>query len=112
MLKKILLSYFSLLLIIISVWIFTNIKSKDLSLQSARLAQNESQKAVTAKSESEETAVLARANEVPPEINIHKLDTGRNQYFYGGMQGLINFSDLENPQIVVNHYFKLGLYKY
>src|SRR3989344_8518334 len=102
MLKKILLSYFSLLLIIISVWIFTNIKSKDLSLQSARLAQNESQKAVTAKSESEETAVLARANEVPPEINIHKLDTGRNQYFYGGMQGLINFSDLENPQVEIN----------
>src|SRR3989344_9396061 len=102
MLKRILLSYFSLSLIIISSWVFTNIKSKDLSLQNVRLAQNESQKAVTAKLESEETAVLARANEVPPEINIHKLDNGGDQYFYGGMQGLINFSDLENPQIEKN----------
>src|SRR3989338_6976256 len=100
--KKILLSYFSLSLIIISGWILINIKNNDSLFQNVRIAQSGNQNEISANSESEIASVLTRVGEQPPEINIHKIDTGGNQYYYSNMQGLINFSDLENPQIEIN----------
>ncbi|EKD26081.1 MAG: hypothetical protein ACD_79C01377G0001, partial [uncultured bacterium] len=67
-----------------------------------RIAQSGNQNEISANSESEIASVLTRVGEQPPEINIHKIDTGGNQYYYSNMQGLINFSDLENPQIEIN----------
>src|SRR3989344_3861493 len=116
--KKILITYFSLLLIVFSgLFIFKTVKLDGLS-QSSRLARNAELKSKltnlqTAQENLEEpvafepgsagdSAVLASTEEIPPEIGIRKIESLREQFYYGGMQGLINFSDLENPQIEIN----------